>query len=179
MLTLACAAAGASSASVARRIGARRAITGVRRLLRRAALAADRGHGPRGLAEAGFADSVLQLLTPDGVADLLRDLVVGRAGAQQLAQVGLVHGEEACAQLALGRQPDAVAVRAERLRDRVDEADLALAVGEPEDTRGRAGLARELLERMDGVDELAQLLAGEDLVLRPGVVAVQRHELDE
>ena len=77
------------------------------------------------------------------------ELGVGGAGAQRLAQVGLVQREEAGAQLALGGQADPVAVGAERLGDRVDEADLALAVGEAEHARGGRRLARQLLERVD------------------------------
>ena len=68
--------------------------------------AADALHRPRRLDEAGLADVVLQLLAPDGVADDRLELLVARAGAQRLAQVGLVQREEAGAQLALGRQPD-------------------------------------------------------------------------
>ncbi len=50
---------------------------------------------------------------------------------------------------------------------------------EAEDARGGRRLARQLLERVDGVDDRAQLVAGEHLVRRPGVVGVERHELDE
>ena len=50
--------------------------------------------------------------------------VVG-ARAQRLAQVGLADREQAGAELAVRGQADAVAVGAERLGDRVDEADLA------------------------------------------------------
>ena len=56
---------------------------------------------------------------------------------------------------------------------------LPLPVGEPVDAGGRVGLARLGLERVDGVDRGADLGAGQDLVLGPGVVGVERHELDE
>ena len=62
-------------------------------------------------------------------------------GAQRRAQVGLAELEQAGAQLAVGGQADAVAVAAERLGDRVDEADAARAVGEAEDAR-RGAAAR-------------------------------------
>ena len=52
------------------------------------------------------------------------------------AQVGLVDREEAGAQLAVGGQADAVAVGAERLGHRVDEAELAAPVREAEHARG-------------------------------------------
>jgi len=75
---------------------------------------------------------VLELLTPDGVANPLAELGVARPGAQWLTEIRLVDREEAGAQLALSRQPQPVAVGAERLRDGVDEADLASAIGEAE-----------------------------------------------
>src|SRR3954447_22555480 len=111
-------------------------------------LPANRAHGARRLDEARLADMVLQLLAPDRVAYQRRQLRVRSAGAQRLAQIGLVHREEARAQLALGSQADAVAVRAERLRHGIDEADLAVAVGEAEHPRRGRRLARQLLERM-------------------------------
>ena len=53
------------------------------------------------------------------------ELVVGRAGAQRPAQVGLGLREQAGAQLAVGGQPQPVAVAAERPGDRRDDADPA------------------------------------------------------
>src|SRR5919197_6501952 len=109
----------------------------------------DRAHRPRRLAEAGLGDVVLQLLAPDGFADDVFQLVVAGAGAQRALQIGLVQAEEASAQAAVGGQADPVAVAAERLRDRVDEADLAAAVGEAVDARGGVPAATERLERAD------------------------------
>src|SRR3954453_12428459 len=83
---------------------------------------ADGRHGARRLHEAGLVDVVFELLAPDGVADDLLEVVVGRAGPQRAAQVGLVVAEQARAQAAVGGDADAVAVAAERLADRVDEA---------------------------------------------------------
>src|SRR3954454_3687423 len=101
---------------------------------------------------------MLELLAPDGRADDLVQLRVRGPAAQRLAQVGLVDREQARAQLAVGGQANPVAVGAERLRYRVDEADLALPVGEAEHPRRRVRLARRLLQRVDPVDDLAQLL---------------------
>ena len=55
----------------------------------------------------------------------------------------------------------------------------ALPVGEPVDAGGGAGLARLGLERIHGLDRRADLGAGQHLLGRPGVVGVERHELDE
>src|SRR3954468_5720638 len=143
------------------------------------ASAADRAHRARRLHEPRLVDAVLELLAPDGLADDPLDLVVARAVAQRRAQVGLVDREQAGAQAAVGGKADAVAVAAERVADRVDEADLALAVGEAVRARGRVRLARLGLERVDGADRRADLLATEHAVGRPAVVGVERHELDE
>jgi hypothetical protein len=78
------------------------------------------------------------------------ELVVARAGAQRVAQVGLGHREQAGAQLALGGDPDPVAVAAEGLAHRGDKADRALSVGElPAPRRGRPICSRSTLA--DGV----------------------------
>ena len=76
-----------------------------------------------GWTKPGLVDVVLELLAPDRVADDLLELGVVGARAHRRAQVGLVEREQAGAQLAVGGQADAVAVAAEGLGDRVDEAD--------------------------------------------------------
>src|SRR5580704_18684627 len=142
-------------------------------------LAADGGHAASGLDEPGLADVVLQLLEPDRVADDPRELVVVGSVAERTAQVGLVQREQARAQVAVGRQANAVTIAAERLGHRVYEADLAVAVREPVDAGGRVGLAWLGLERIDGVDRVADLGSGQHLILIPGVVGIEWHELDE
>src|SRR3954451_13239029 len=142
-------------------------------------LPANRAHRARRLDEARLAHVVLQLLAPHRVADERRQLRVRRAAAQRLAEVRLVNREEARAQFALGRQPHAVAVGAERLGDGGDEADPPRPGGEAEHARGGRRLARQLLERVHRIDDRAQLLAGQHLVGAPRVVRVERHELDE
>ena len=69
--------------------------------------------------------------------------------------------------------------RAEGLGHRVDEADLAGAVGEPVPLGGRRRLRRDLDERPVLLDQSPDLAAREDVVLFPGLVGVERHELDE
>src|SRR5438067_11699891 len=109
---------------------------------RRRLSAADHGHGAVGAAEALVADVVLQLFLPRRRADDLLQLLVGSAAAQRAAQIGLDRGEEARAEGALGGEANAIALGAERLADRGDEANRARhAVGEAIDARGGAGIA--------------------------------------
>src|ERR687897_1244932 len=131
-------------------------------------------HRPRRGAEAGLVDVVLELLAPHGVADDSLELRVVGAVAKRRPQVGLVAGEEAGPQLAVAGQPDPVAVGAERLRDRVDEADLAASVSEPEHPRRRRRLARERLERVPRLDDRPDLLPGQPGVRCPRAVRVRR-----
>src|SRR5207237_8759338 len=107
---------------------------------------------------------VLELLAADGEADRLRESLVGRAVAQGALDVPLATGEEARAQLAVRGDADPVARGAERLRDRVHEAELALPVRERESLRGRGGLRRQLEERpVLGLDERTDLGPGQHL----------------
>ena len=78
--------------------------------------AADGAHRAVGLDEARLVHPVLELLAPDrprGRASSSSSSL--GAGPHRRAQVRLVQREQAGAQLAVGRHPDAVAVRAERL----------------------------------------------------------------
>ena len=147
------------------------------RLVARRALAADLAHRPRRLAEPRLVDPMLQLLAPHGVPDDLLQRVVARAGAQRLPQIGLVDREQAGPQLAVGGDADAVAIRAEGLGDRVDEADLAAPTKRK--TLAVACGSRGSLELMHGLDDLPDLPAGEHRVGPPIPVGVERHELDE
>ena len=85
------------------------------------------------LDEAGLADVVLELLAPHGVTDDPLELGVRGALAQRPTQVGLVQREQACAEPPVGSETDAVAVTAERLGYRIDEADPAAAVSKAVD----------------------------------------------
>ena len=60
--------------------------------------------------------------------DACRQFVVGGTAAHQPSHVVLLQTEEAVAELALGREPDAIARVAERVRHAGDDADLALLV---------------------------------------------------
>ena len=122
---------------------------------------------------------MLELLAPHRTAHHGLELVVVGSAAQHGAQVRLAQREQAGAQLAVGGYADPVAVGAEGLRDRVDEADAAAAVGEAEGPRGRAGGAGLGLQRVNRMDRGTDLLAAEHVVGRPRVVGVKRHELDE
>src|SRR4029453_11520339 len=115
-----------------------------------------------------------------GETQELDDLVVQGAVPERRLQVPLAAGEQARAELPVGCEPDAVAARAEWLRDWIDENELAHAVGEAEAASGRGGLGGKLLERsVVLLDDRANLTARQDVVLAPGLVGVQRHEFGE
>src|SRR5690242_584179 len=95
---------------------------------------------------------MLELLAPDGVTDDLLELVVARSLAHRRSQVGLIQREKTRPQPSVSGEPDPVAIPAERLRDRVDEPDPALAIGESVGAGGGAGLPCLRLQRVDGVD---------------------------
>ena len=67
--------------------------------------------------EVDLVDPVPGPLRADGPLDPRRQLVVGLAGAHRRAQVELVGGEQARAELAVGGEAHPVAVAAERLGD--------------------------------------------------------------
>src|SRR5947209_7805450 len=125
--------------------------------------AADRRHRPRRLDEARLADVVLELLAPHGIADDPLELRVVRSSAQRRAEVGFTQREQARPQPPVRREADSVAVGAEWLRDGIDEADSAVAVGKAVNPSGRARLARLWLEREHRMDRSADLGAGQNL----------------
>ena len=97
--------------------------------------AADRRHRPVGLQERRVVDAVPGPLAahrrpPSGRRSPRRSAPARSA----VAQVGLLAGEQAVADLAVGGEPDPVAVAAERPGDRGDHAD-----------RGRAAVDQEQL----------------------------------
>src|SRR5208337_2174778 len=91
-------------------------------------LPADRMHQSLGLNESGGVDLVPLPLGGDGFTDGTDDLVIAGAATQQAADVGLLEGEQAVAQLAVGGQADPVAAHAEGAADRGDHAGASAAV---------------------------------------------------
>src|SRR5690606_6079367 len=136
-------------------------------------------------ALAGFAQLGAQLAVAVGPRspDVLQEpdeLRVARSRAKRPAQVGAARREEARIELALGRQPCAVAVAAERLADRRDEADLALPVAEAVAGRDLAAVVPvERLERPARMDAVAEDLRRHDVVGAPAVQRADVHVLDE
>src|SRR5262249_61112216 len=113
----------------------------------RARSAADLRHGATRLHEARLVDLVLELLVGDCEAEQFLEVLVVCSVAERRLQVPLAAREEAGAKLPVGGQADSVARRAERLRDGVDEADLAGAVREAEPPCGRGRLGGGLPQR--------------------------------
>jgi hypothetical protein len=71
--------------------------------------AADGGHRAGGLQEAGIVDAVPGQFGGDGAAPDGGQLAVVGSGPKRRAQITLVAGEQAVADLAVGGQPDPVA----------------------------------------------------------------------
>src|SRR5690349_8872833 len=95
------------------------------------ASAADLAHRAVWAHEVDLADAVARPLGADRADDRLGEQVVElggrRTAAQDVAEVELLEREQAGAQLALGRDPDAVAPVAERGGHARDHADVATA----------------------------------------------------
>src|SRR5690348_12966055 len=89
----------------------------------------DRVHQALRLDEPRRVDLMPLPLARDAPAEGLGDLVVAGAAAEEGADVGLIEGEEAVPELAVGGQADAVAAHAKGAADRGDQADPAAAVG--------------------------------------------------
>ena len=135
------------------------------RRLRRSApalLAADCAHGAGGLEERSSS-----MPWPGRLVHMARRQrsAISSSSApprSARAQVGLLAGEQAVADLAVGGQPDPVAVAAERPRHRGDDADRRRAAVDEEQLGGRAARAR----RDAAVSTNCRLQRREDLVGR-------------
>ena len=115
---------------------------------------------------------------------LIGELLIGGAGPQRGAQIGLGPGEQAVAQLAVGGQPDPVAGAAERLADRGDDADRDTrcprpGTARPERSRAAPG-RRSSSTSVTCADSRSRISSAVIISVRlPGVLGVQRHLLDE
>src|SRR5262249_17222716 len=120
--------------------------------------ATDSAHGPARVGPVRVAHPVPGALGGHrGPKDVLELVVVG-PGAERLGQAGLPLGEEAGAELAVGREAQAVAARAERLGDRGHELELPCAVGEaPARGRRRGPFPLHGTEGPPAADHLAKL----------------------
>src|SRR5690606_8263564 len=107
-------------------------------------------------------------------------LLVARSPPWGGLQVVLDEREQAGSQFSIRRQTDSIAVPAEWRRDRRDDPNLAGGILETP-SHGRLGLAPpgKLHQRKGRLQAIEDLAAGHDLLHRPLMAAVERHELDE
>src|ERR1051325_6220385 len=92
----------------------------------------------------------------------------------------LSDAEKAGADLAVRGQSQAIAMAAERLADRGDDAELASTVGEGPTFGGGRWIFRCHRTQIEGGLEAGQHLAARhDHFLEPGAGGIKRHELDE
>ena len=149
----------------------------------RVASAADGRHRPGGLQERRVVDAVARRAWPASRPPTVGELVVGGAGAQRRPQVGLLAGEQAVADLAVGGQPDPVAVAAERPGDRARSRRRSPDRRRP----GTARPARSRAARSAGLEQVELGVAARSkissavtiCVAVPAVLGVERHLLDE
>src|SRR5690606_19605321 len=89
-------------------------------------------------------------------------------------------GEQAGIELAVGGDAGTVAVAAERRADRIDEADLAPAIGERVTLRHLAGIAGgQRPQRPARGDAIAQLVGAHHLGRVPAIAGAHVHVFDE
>src|SRR5690606_32584995 len=143
--------------------------------------AADRGHGAGRLEEGGIVDAVAGALARHGGDPPFGEFVVGGPGAQGGLEVGLLAGEQAVADLAVGGEPYAVAGAAERPGDGPDHAHPGgPAVDEEPLGGGAAAFLQVVGGEVEGAGQHFEYLVGGDhVVAPPAVLGVERHLLDE
>src|ERR1041385_1754191 len=90
---------------------------------------ANAAHGARGRDEVRFTDVMTSLLLPNHLLNPIGNLFIGTAIAQQRAQILFNHAEQTSPNLTVSRQPDAIAMPAERFCDRGDHANLTASIG--------------------------------------------------
>ncbi len=134
---------------------------------------------PREPADRALGRVAVATRAPDRV-HAIRQLRVARAAAQQRAQVMSAACEQACEELAVSRQPSAIAAGTERSADGVDQADLTGPV-DVAVARGDLAVAsgRERFERPARGDPSDDLGGRHDLRARPAVGRADVHVLDE
>src|ERR1017187_9122223 len=89
------------------------------------------------------------------------------------------YGEQAGANLAVGRHPDAAAVSAKRLRNGGDYADLADTIFKAVAAGGFTAPVFNFLQRHELGHATHDLVQGDYNFRRPDAVFFQRHELDK
>src|SRR5690606_37254250 len=145
-------------------------------------LATDAAHRAGRLLKTFLADVMAGLLAEDHGREPSGDIVVARARAQQRFQIVLHKAEQAGPDLSVSGQAYAVAVPAERLRNRRDDADLG-GVRPPGEAPAAGGFRtvprgdrHQLMPRPDALQDLP---AGHDQLPKPRPRRVKGHELDE
>jgi len=125
-------------------------------------------------------DAVGGGLRGDRLANQSSQIVVATAPAQDAAGVPLDGREEAVSHLSFRRQAEAVAIAAEWLAHGIDKAYRAAIRKAKIDCRLARLVTWGNLQRPPMfLDYAANLGAGEDLLGRPVMLGVERHELDE
>jgi hypothetical protein len=117
----------------------------------------------------------------DGQEFVIRAPYLTRGRFEQRLDLPLLLSEQAVSELAVSRQPQTVATRAEWLRNRRYEPNSADPVRKMEVPRGLRCIGSILRNQCPKLafDQTANLRAGDDLGKVPGTIGIQRHKLNE
>src|SRR5579871_3756026 len=146
----------------------------------RAVSAADAAHRALRRHKIRLADMVPLFFLPHDGLEIRGKFLVRLAVAETRAQVVFRDAEQAGADLAVGGQPQAIAMAAERLANGRNQADFAAPISKGPTYSSLGGIIRrQLTQFKTGFEPLQDFAAGHDQILLPGMRGIQWHELDE
>src|SRR6202022_908540 len=142
-------------------------------------LTTDMHHRPGWRHKAGLPNVMPLFLAADCTADKLHQFAVRGAAAHQSAQIMVPDRKEASTDLAIGGDPDPVAMPAEGMRNRRNDSDFANAIFE----YVTSGRFTTLVWNLDKVavrcHALQDLVQRDHDIGRPDASLFERHKLDE
>lgn len=134
--------------------------------------------------ESGFADVVTGFLAEHDFADAGFDGAIVGGAAERVFEVVFDEAEEAGADLAVGGDPNTIAVAAEGFGDGGDDPDfgggIGGEIGEAPASGGFGGIGGVAGEEFEaGTNSGEHFATGDDELAEPGAAGVEGHEFDE
>src|SRR6267142_1225548 len=131
---------------------------------------ATRGH------KIDFSDMMPFFLLPNHSLEPFEDVFILTPIAQHGAKIVFRHAEQARADFAIGRHPNAIAMAAERFADRRDNSDFTTPILKGPTRRGLRGILRtHWLKCKARSQALQNFVARHDHFFQPGARRIQRH----